>query len=97
LPQNNFTKINNLIKFNDSEIKRLREVNVPSTWKEVHKKALKISIISRNIFISFRGYESDPIKTLVAANEIKNVLKEWEILINEFNNISQLQGLNLSL
>lgn len=97
LPQDNFSQLDKLIKDNDSEIKRLRETTVPSSWKEVHKKTLKIAITLRNIFVSLRGWQSDPVKALVGANEVKNVLKTWEVLVEEFNNLSQSQGLDLSI
>ena len=95
LPQNNFSELDEIITKNDTEIKRLRETTVPSSWKEAHKEALKTSIILRNIFVSVRGWESDPIKAMVGLNEVKNVLSDWEILINEINNLAKLQGLNL--
>ncbi|MBU2564330.1 thrombospondin type 3 repeat-containing protein [Patescibacteria group bacterium] len=81
--QGNFSKLNQIIISNDYEIGRLRELTVPSSLKEIHKKILKISITLRNIFVSVRGYESDPVKMIVGLNEVENVLNEWELIEQE--------------
>lgn len=90
-------QIDELILANDDEIAKLVDTPVPSSWKNVHKKTLKIAIITRNIFVALRGYESDPIKAIVGANEIENVLPLWNELTAEIINLNKVQGLNLSL
>ncbi len=90
--QDNFSQLDKLIKDNDGQIRRLREITVPSSWKEIHKKTLKVAIILRNIFVSARGWESDPVKALVGLNEVKNVLADWEILVN----LLKSQGFDIS-
>jgi len=87
LPQNNFSQLDKLIKNNDREIRKLVEVTVPFSLKEIHKKTLKIAITLRNVFVSVRGYDSDPIKALIGLNEIKNILENWEALQKETNNL----------
>lgn len=96
-PQNNFSQIDKLIKENDKEIRELIEVPVPPSWKEVHKKTLKITITLRNVFVSIRDYSSDPIKALIGTNEVKNVSLNWKNLAEEINNLAKSQGLDLSL
>lgn len=86
-PQSDFSKIDKLIRDNDEEIRKLIETPVPSSLKEIHKKTLKIAITLRNIFVSLRDYTSDPVKALVGANEVKNVLKDWETLQQEINKL----------
>ncbi|MFZ2970762.1 MAG: hypothetical protein WA063_06450, partial [Minisyncoccia bacterium] len=78
LSNNDFTETDILITINDDEISKLVDTPVPSSQKELHKNALKIAITARNIFISLRGFETDPIKAIVAVNESENVLKLWE-------------------
>ena len=97
LPIVDFGKIDDLIRINDFEINKLKETETPILCKEIQKQALKTSIILRNIFVSLRGYESDPLKAAIASNEFENALKEWEILVQEFNNLNKSQQLNLSL
>ena len=82
---NELSKLNSIITTNDYEIGKLRETIVPLSLKDVHKRVLKITISLKNVFVSVRGYEIDPIKAIVGLNEVKNVLKEWEILQNELN------------
>lgn len=89
LPKENFSEIDAIIKTNNYEINKLRETLVPPAWKEIHKKTLKLSFITRNIFVSIRGYYSDPVKTLIATDKIKDVLREWKILEQEINNLNQ--------
>lgn len=97
LIQNEFSQLNEIIKSNDIEIEKLVATTVPSSWKEVHKKMLKIAITMRNIFVSVRGFETDPIKTSIALDEIKNVSSLWDELTNEIINLNKSQNLNLSL
>jgi len=85
--EGNFSKLNQIIIANDYEIGRLRELTIPSSLKEIHKNVLKISIILRNVFISVRGYESDPIKMMVGLNKIEDIIREWKILEQELEKL----------
>lgn len=97
LPNADYVKIDDLIRINDFEINKLKETETPMLCKEIQKQALKTSIILRNIFVSLRGYEDDPLKAAIASDEFENALKEWEILIQKFNNLNKSQQLNLLL
>ena len=97
LSNSDLSQIDDLILANDDEIAKLVDTPVPSSWKDVHKKALKIAITMRNIFVALRGYDSDPIKAIVGANEVKNVLSLWNDLTAEIINLNKTQNLNLSL
>jgi len=97
LSKNEFSSLDAIIKSNNTEIENLVATPVPSSWKEVHKKMLKIAITMRNIFVSVRGFETDPIKTLIALDEVKNVSSLWDELTNEIINLNKTQNLNLSL
>lgn len=94
---NDFVEIDSLIIVNDEEIAGFLEIPVPNSWKEVHKDLLKIAITTRNIFVSLRGANSDPIKAIVAANETENVKSLWESLSQEIINLNQSQKLKLEL
>ncbi|MFZ5559718.1 MAG: hypothetical protein ACOZAL_02915 [Patescibacteria group bacterium] len=97
LSKNDLSPIDDLIMTNDDEIAKLVDTTVPSSWKDIHKKALKIAIIMRNIFVSVRGFSSDPIKAIVGLNELRNVLSLWESLGQEINSLNQSQNLNLEI
>jgi len=97
LADNDLSLIDDLILTNDSEIAKLVDTPVPSSWKNVHKKALKIAITIRNIFVALRGYESDPVKAVIGADEVENVLSLWNDLTTEIINLNKTQNLNLSL
>jgi len=94
---NDFTEIDVLITINDDEISKLVDMAVPSSWKEAHKIILKIAITMRNIFVSLRGAETDPIKAIVASNEVENVLKLWDSFEQQIKNLNKLQNLNLAI
>jgi len=97
LSNNNLSLLDKVINDNNAEIEKLRTTEVPPSWKEVHKKTLKIAVTLRNIFVSLRGYESDPIKAMIAGNEFENVLSDWEKLTKEIADLNKSQNLNLSI
>jgi len=97
LDNNNLSEIDALIKNSNSEIADFIKTPVPASWKEIHKKTLKISITLRNIFVSLRGYETDPVKAMIAAGEFERLLSEWENLNKEIETLNKSQNLNLSL
>jgi len=94
---NDFQQIDDLIIINDEEIAGFLEIPVPDSWKEVHKNLLKIAITTRNIFVSLRGANSDPMKAVIAANETENVKSMWESLNQKIINLNQAQKLNLEI
>ncbi|MBU4284869.1 thrombospondin type 3 repeat-containing protein [Patescibacteria group bacterium] len=96
-PNNDFAEVDILIIINDDEISKLVDTPVPSSWKELHKNFLKIAITLRNIFVSLRGFESDPIKAIIANNEIKNVSSLWKSFEQNLLKLNESQNLNLEL
>lgn len=94
---NNFSEVDILIIINDDEISKLIDTAVPSSWKELHKSFLKIAITLRNIFISLRGFEADPVKAIIAANEIKNVSDLWKSFEQNLVRLNASQNLNLEI
>jgi len=95
--KNEFTEIDILIQITDDKIARLVDLSIPSSWKEIHKNALKIIIITRNIYVSVRGFEIDPIKTVVAADKFQSILSLWDVLTADIVNLNKTQNLNLPL
>jgi len=97
LSNNNLSLLDKIIKDNNAEIEKLRITQVPPSWREIHKKTLKIAVTLRNIFVSLRAYETDPIKAMIGANEFENVLSQWGNLTKEIEGLNKSQNLNLSL
>lgn len=95
LENQDFSEIDRLIKANDEEIESIKEIAVPSSWKENHKKRLKYSIIIRNIFVSFRDIQSDPFKSQIAHQEFEEVIEKWNALVEETVNLAKNQGIEL--
>ena len=90
---NEFSKLDKIIKSNDIKIGQIKEIIVPSSWKEIHKKTLGLSILTRNIFVSLRGVENDFLKASLALQELENLPVKWNALtqeILELNNNSSL-------
>lgn len=98
LGNQDFNNLDRLIKLNDSWIDKMKEIAVPSSWKEIHKQGFKIIIMTRNIFISLRDYENDPIKAYYAAEKLyEEVASAWTELIKQAINLAKTQGVKLPL
>lgn len=87
LSEGEFAQIDDLILANDETIVRLIDEPVPSSIKNIHKEFIKIQITVRNIFISLRGSETDPVKALVAVKELENINDLWEPFLNNLNSL----------
>jgi len=82
-----FSKLNGIIKLNDAKTEQLKYLFVPSSLKETHKQALKIAILTRNIFISVRDIENDPIKAFLFAQKIDEVFDNWSNLLKRISDL----------
>lgn len=86
----NFSKLNGIIKLNDLKIEQIKQIPVPSSLKEIHKQALKISILARNIFVSIRDIENDPIKALLFSQGLlEETFNNWLNLLQEISNLAK--------
>ncbi len=92
-----FSKLDQLIIQNDAKIKQAKDVLVPSSWKEIHKTGLELTIKIRNIFISLRDYQEDPLKARLAVQELENFSDIWNSLMDDAIDLANEQGLELSL
>lgn len=97
LNNEDFNNLDRLIKLNDAWIDQMKEITVPSSWKAIHKQGLKMIILSRNVFVSLRDYQNDPIKAYYAANALEDIAEEWTNLIKQAINLAQEQGVDLPL
>ena len=94
---NNFSQLDELIKINDAKIEKAKEIIVPSTWKEIHKQGLELTLLIRNIFVSFRDSPDDPFKAQMAYPEFENFVDAWNNLMKKAINLAKKQGVKLSL
>ncbi len=85
----NFSKLNKIIKLNDLKVEQLKHLSVPSSLKEIHKQGLKITILSRNIFISIRDLENDPIKAFLFSQKIDEVFNNWLNLLEKISDLTK--------
>ena len=92
-----FSKLDQLIKLNDEKIEIAKEITVPSSWKEIHKQGLRLTILIRNIFVSLRDVESDPLKTYAALDELDAFPDQWNELMKQAIDLAKSQGIELSL
>lgn len=90
-----FSALDKLIKLNDSWIEQMKEIIVPSSWKEIHKRGLEIIILFRNIFVSLRDYQSDPFKAYYAAEQLEKLSYQWNNLIKQAIALAKSQGIEL--
>jgi len=86
----NFSKLNGIIKLNDLKIEQMKQIPVPSSLKEIHKQALKISILARNIFVSIRDIENDPVKALLFSQGLlEETFNDWLNLLQEISDLTK--------
>jgi hypothetical protein len=84
----NFTELNNIINNNNDKIDQIRNVVVPSSQKEIQKQIFELSILTRNIFISFADTQNDFIKAQLALDELQRLPEKWESLMNQISLLS---------
>jgi len=92
-----FSKLDELIKSNDSKIETAKGILVPSSWKEIHKKGLALTLLIRNIFVSFRDVQNDPLKAYAALDKLENFSNQWNELMKQAIDLAKSQGIELSL
>jgi len=97
LENQEFDNLDKLIKLNDEWIDQMKEMTVPSSWKEIHKQGLATIILFRNIFISLRDMENDPFKAYYATEKLEELSYSWTELIKKAINLAQEQGIELPL
>ncbi len=97
LENQDFSELDRLIKANDTKIEQAKETIVPSSWKEIHKQSLKLTIIIRNIYVSFRDVSKDPLKAYVEIQKLESFLDAWGALKQEAIDLAKTQGIELSL
>jgi len=95
LENQDFNNLDKLIKLNDEWIDQMKEIIVPSSWKEIHKQGLATIILFRNIFISLRDMENDPLKAYYATEKLEELTNSWTELIKKAINLAQEQGIEL--
>ncbi len=96
LENHDFDNLDKLIKLNDEWIDQMKEITVPSSWKEIHKQGLATIILFRNIFISLRDMENDPFKAYYATEKLEELSYAWTELIKKAINLAQEQSIQLS-
>jgi len=94
---NDFSKLDNLIKSNDAKIESVKDILVPSSWKEIHKTGLALTLLIRNIFVSFRDIPDDPLKAYIALGKLDNFSNQWNDLMKQAIDLAKSQGIELSL
>jgi hypothetical protein len=92
-----FSKIDSIIKDNDAKIEKAKKIVTPTTWKEVHKEGLALTLVIRNMFVSFRDMPNDPIKGYVALDRMEKFPSQWNELMKKAFDLAKSQGINLSL
>lgn len=92
-----FSPIDALIKANDEKIEKIKNMTIPSSWKEIHKDGLRLTLIMRNIFVSFRDIENDPFKAYIALQKLDKIANPWNELMQQAIDLANQQGLKLPL
>lgn len=91
-----FSEIQDIIKSNDAKIGRLKELSVPSSWKEIHKQGLKTIILTRNIFVALRDLQDDPLKAMAGAERLDALFDYWTAVMNNVVRLADYQNVELN-
>jgi hypothetical protein len=97
MTENDFSKLDTLIKKNDAKIEEVKSIIVPSSWTEIHKEGLEITILVRNIYLSFRDVLNDPFKAFVALERLNDLDEYWENLMNQAIDLATSQGITIPM
>lgn len=97
IEENDFSELDQLIKENDVKIETAKTITVPSSWKEIHKEGLRLTLVIRNIYASFRDLQNDPLKAYLALEELEKFSDSWNELMEEAVNLAREQGIELEI
>jgi len=95
--EGNFSQLDELIKTNDAKIEDAKTIIVPSIWKDVHKRGLELTLLIRNIYVSFRDVLDDPLKAYMAVNQLESFSQKWSELMDQAISLAKSQGITISL
>jgi len=97
LRDSDFSELETVIAEANNRIEQVKLITVPSSWKEIHKQGLKLALTIRNIFVSFRDIENDPLKAYIALEELEDIPNNWNDLMEEAIDLANQQNIQLSL
>jgi len=95
--EDDFSQLDVLIKENDLRIEQAKTIIVPSTWKDIHKKGMELTILIRNIYLSFRDVLNDPLKAYLASEKLEKIPDAWNGLMNQAIELAKSQGITITL
>jgi len=95
--EGDFSQLDELIKTNDAKIEDAKTIIVPSTWKDIHERGLELTLLIRNIYVSFRDVLDDPLKAYMAVDKLESFSQNWNELINQAINLAKSQGITLTI
>jgi hypothetical protein len=95
--EDDFSQLDTLIKENDARIEQAKEIPAPSTWKDIHKKGLELTLLVRNIYVALRDVYDDPLKAYIASNKLEEFPLTWNNLMGQAIDLASSQGITISL
>lgn len=78
-----FSQVDKYIKGYKDSYLSIKEIPVPSTWKEIHKKHLSLILGSANIFEATKLIDEDPLKATLALQQYKLVIDGTKEMVKE--------------
>ena len=85
----NFSRLELMIKSYTKFYQDLKQISVPSTWKNIHKKYLAIMLSSANVFESIKQINDDPLKTYIALQQYSTVNQMFIDIIAEVTELTK--------
>lgn len=95
--EDDFSQLDSLIKDNDIRIEQAKKIIVPSTWTEIHKEGLRLTLLIRNIYVALRDVYNDPLKTYIAYEELEKFTQTWNNLMTNAIELAKSQNITITL
>lgn len=86
IKDNNFDEVDKNIDFYQEVYEDIKQISVPSDFKDLHKEQLGIFWIMGNIFQAVKGINEDPIKTSLALEQYKITNEMINQMLNKIIN-----------
>lgn len=70
----NYSELNQFIKNYKNSFLAIKELSVPPSWKEIHKKNLALIIANANILEAIKLINDDPLRALLALQQYQEIV-----------------------
>jgi len=82
-----FSQVDLCVKYYIKSFEEIKNLSVPATWKELHKKNLSLLIGSANIFQTSKLMDDDPFRALIAIQQYQQIITDSKQMADDMDNL----------